>query len=47
MLGVIVIDCLCHGHIVLFHRKSKIRSSELLVIKLIVEVKVVPDLNRA
>ena len=39
MLDVIVINCLCHGYIV--------RSSEFLVMKLIIEVKVVPNLNRA
>ena len=32
---------------VLFHKKLKVRSSKPLVIKLIVEVKVVPNLNRA
>ena len=31
---------------VLFHKKS-VRSSKPLVIKLVVEVKVVPNLNRA
>ena len=38
MLDVIVLNCL---------KKVKIRSSKYLVIKLLVEVKVVPNLNRA
>ena len=32
---------------VLFHKKVKVRVSKPLVMKLIVEVKVVPNLNRA
>ena len=47
MLDFSVTNCLCHGHIVLFYKKSKITSSKPLVIKLIVEVRVVPNLNRA
>ena len=47
ILDVIVIEFLCLCRIVLFHKRDQVRSSKPLVIKLIVEVKVVPNLNRA
>ena len=49
MLDINVIKFLkfCHSHIVLFYKYDKVRSSKPLVVKLIDEVKVVPNLNRA
>ena len=37
----------CYSHKVLFRKQDKVRSSKPIVIKLIVEIKVVTNLNRA
>ena len=47
MLDFSVTNCLCHGHKVLFDKKLKLDHQKPLVIKLMVEVKVVTNLNRA
>ena len=46
ILDVIVIEFLCLCRIVLFHKRDQVRSSKPLVIKSIVEVKAVSNLNR-